>query len=617
MQGWHKVKRWRRVAWLVQAGLLLSSRTVMAQVKFGDFTTSLSGTVSPGYSAEYGNQTSSSHNWALAGAGTLSGSYYNPNFVSYNSTFYLNQSRANSNFQSISSASGINLSSSIFGGSHFPGSIAWSDAYDSEGNYAVPGLANYVTRGNSDSLSVNWSELLPKVPSVSASYQRGSSEYTVYGIQDEGNNTFQSINLHSSYRLAGFSLGGYYTAGDSDSMIPALTSSDEPTEIHSSSDATGVNVTHALPMNGSASASFNRSYWNSGYEGTTTSGTIDMLNTTASLHPTPKLSFTTSVNYSDNLAGQLLEAVVAAGGAVSGANTSESSDAFDFLSVATYAATPNLQTTVSAERRTQTYLGESYGDNSFSAGVSYLRNVLQGSLNASLSLTDNLDDQTGNSTLGFAFNQNYSRQVEGWHVNESFGYAQNVETLLVTYMTSFYNYSLNARRNWGRFNLSVGGGGSRTALSSQAGTTSASQSYNASGGYGQYLSVNASYSKADGQALQTGAGLVSVPVPSPVLPSSLLSLYGGNSYAVGLSSMPVKKLVLTASYARAITNISSDGATSANENDEFSALIQYQTRKLSYNSGFARLGQGFGASGSPAAIVSSYYVGVSRWFNVF
>jgi hypothetical protein len=616
-QGWHTVKGWRRVAWLVQAGILLAARPVTAQVKFGDFTTSLSGTIAPGYSAEYGNQTSSNHNWALGGAGTMSGSYYSPNFISYNSTFYLNQSRANSDFQSISNASGINVNTSIFGGSRFPGSIGYSEAYNSDGNYDVPGLANYVTHGNSDTFSVNWSEILPKVPNLSASYQRGSSQYSVYGINDEGTNTFDSVNLHSSYRLAGINLGAYYSEGSSHSLIPQITDFEPSTEISSTSNATGVNAARALPMNGSASASFNRSYWSSANLGTTTSGTIDMVNSMASVHPTQKLTFTAGLDYSDNLTGQLLEAVVAAGGAVSGANTSQPSDSFDFLSLLTYAVTPSLQTLVSAERRTQTYLGESYGDNSFTGGVTYLRNIFQGSLNTSLSLTDNIDDQTGDNTLGVSFSENYARKVEGWQVNESFGYAQNVETLLVTYMTSYYNYSLSVRRNWGTFNLSFGAGGSRTALSEQAGTSSDSQSFNGGIGYGRWFSANGSYSKADGQALQTGAGLVSVPVPSPVLPSSLISLYGGNSYSLGLSSMPVKKLILTASYAHSTTNISSGGATSADDNDEFTTLIQYQTRKLSYNSGYARLGQGFGGSGTPAAIVATYYVGVSRWFNIF
>ncbi|HTV14460.1 MAG TPA: hypothetical protein VME68_07080 [Acidobacteriaceae bacterium] len=611
------MKGWQRIAWLVQVGILLAGPCLTAQVKVGDFTTTLTGTVAPGYSATYGNESSSSHSWALAGAGTLAGNYYNPNFVSYNSSFYLNQSRANSNFQSISNASGVNLTTSIFGGSHFPGSISYSNTWNSDGNYDVPGLANYVTHGNSDTFSASWSANLENLPSLSAGYQRGGSTYTVYGINDEGRNSFDSANVRSSYRVAGFNLGAFYSAGGSHSQIPSLVSDEGPSQIQATNDAMGANVSHALPMNGSASASFNRSYWDSNYLGSTTNGTIDLVNTIATVRPSQKLTFTASLNYSDNLTGQLLEAVVAAGGAVTGANTSQTSNSLDFLSVATYAITPRLQTSVSAEHRSQTFLGENYGDDTFAAGVTYLRNILDGTFNGSVSLTENSDEQGGGDTMGFTIAQNYSRKVEGWHVTESFGYAQNAETLLVTYMNSFYNYSLNVRRNWGTFNLSFGAGGSRTALTQNAGTTSSSENYSAAVGYGRWISVNGGYSKADGQALETGAGLVSVPIPSPVLPSSVISLYGGTSYSVGLSSSPVKNLILTAAYARSTTNITNAGITSGNDNDEFSTLIQYQTRKLSYNSGYARLGQGFGASGTPAATVSTYYVGVSRWFNVF
>ncbi len=122
------------------------------------------GTLSSGYTANYGNMTPSTHGWTFGGAGTFSGSFHSPNFLSYNFSPYLNQSRANSNFQSISNASGVNLSANIFAGSKFPGSITYSKAYDSEGNYAVPGLANYVTHGNSGVFGINWSENLPMRP---------------------------------------------------------------------------------------------------------------------------------------------------------------------------------------------------------------------------------------------------------------------------------------------------------------------------------------------------------------------------------------------------------------------------------------------------------------------
>ena len=64
----------------------------------------------------------------------------------------------------------------------------------------------------------------------------------------------------------------------------------------------------------------------------------------------------------------------------------------------------------------------------------------------------NAADKTGQDTLGFSTTENYSTEFKGWHVNGVFGYAQNVQTLLVTYMNSYYNYSGNVRRNWGQFN---------------------------------------------------------------------------------------------------------------------------------------------------------------------
>jgi hypothetical protein len=370
-------------------------------------------------------------------------------------------------------------------------------------------------------------------------------------------------------------------------------------------------------MDGSASASFNRSTWSSNYLGTTSSGTVDMVNTLATVHPTQKISFTANADYSDNLSGQLLESIVAAGGAVAGLNSNEASNSVDVMAIATYIPVAHLQTSVFGEIRTQTFLGEDYGVTSYGGSAAYMRKLLDGNFNASATITENSNDQSGEGTLGFSTSENYSTQFEGWHVNGSFGYAQNAETLLVTYMNSYYNYSFNARKNWGNFNFSVGAGQARTGLTQQAGTASSSQNYNASVGYGAWISANGSYSKSDGQALLTGAGLVPVPVPSPVLPSSLVSLYGGESYSFGFSSTPVKKLVIAGAYAASNSNIASNGLSSTNQSNQFSTLIQYQTRKLYFSSGYARLEQGFSGSGVPPGIVSTFSVGVSRWFKIF
>lgn len=587
-----------------------------AQMKVGNFTTKLSGVISPGYSADYGNQIGSDHSWAFGGAGTLSGDYYTPNFLTYDASFYINQSRADSNFQSISNASGIDLSSEIFGGSHFPGSVTWSKAYNREGDYDIPGLANYVTHGNSNTFGINWSENLPDTPSFSAGWQTGSSNYSVYGLNEEGTNNFDSVNLHAGYTLSGFGMGAFYNAGSSKSLIPDVLAGEQSEETDSSSGAYGFNLSHALPLSGSASAGINHSNYSTTFLGSTSSGTVDLTNAIATLHPTQKLAVTTSLNYSDNLTGQLIEAIVAAGGAVPNA-TNERSNSLDLLTEAGYAATEHLEAQASWERRSQTFLGESYTVDSLSAGASYMREIYGGTFNGSASLTENLGNQDSENNMGFSANASYSRMVANWHTNATFGYAQNVETLLVTYMNSYYNYNFNTRRNWGKFNIDLGAGGGRTALTQQAGTESDSQSYDAGVGYGRWINANGGYTKADGQALLTGAGLTTSPIPPPVLPSSLFSLYGGKSYSFALSSTPAKNLILTAAYAKSDSNLYSEGLSSSNSNNEFTALIQYQTRKLSWNSGYARLVQGFSGSGLPAQMIGSYYFGVSRWFNIF
>ena len=574
--------------------------------------------------------TGSDHNWTIGGVANYSGSFHNPNFLSFNASAYLNQSRANSTYQSISDASGVNLSATIFGGGHYPGSISYSKAYNAEGSYAVPGLANYVTHGNNDTFGINWAENIPKAPSFSAGFQMGSSQYSVYGSNDQGTNAFHSLILHSGYTLAGFGMGAFYSSGAGHSLIPEVVSGETSALEQSGNSAMGFNVTHVLPMHGAASAGVNRSTWTSEYMGSNSTGTVDLLSALASIHPLPKATLSFSANYSDNLAGQLTEAIVSAGGTAPAAGSNDESNSLDLMGIAGYTPAPNLQTSAYVERRTQTYQGSNYEVDSVGGTGTYSRLLLNGNFNASLNVVENSSNQigssnmvesnsvqTGTDNLGFSTNENYSNEILGWKVSGSFGYAQNVQTLLVTYLNSYYNYSGNARHRWGRFNLSLGGGASRTALTAQPGTANSGESASCSVSYSPWFTANGGYSKASGQALATGSGLVPLPIPSPVLPSSQVSLYGGDSYSFSLSSAPKKGLSLSASYARSISNTTGNGTSSLNANNEFNALVIYQVRKLYMNSGYSRLQQSFSGSGTQPELLSSFYIGVSRWFNFF
>lgn len=611
-----KVERSFRVAWIASALIAFLAIPMAAQIRLGETSTRGTGSVSSGYTATYGNMTGSSHGWTYGGAGSFSGYFHNPNFLSYNFSPYLNQSRANSDFQSISSASGLNLSADIFAGSKFPGSVNYAKAYNSEGNYAVPGLANFVTHGNSDTFGINWSENLPDAPSFSAGFQEGTSHYNVYGANEEGNNAYHSINLHSGYKWAGFNMGAYFTTGAAHSVVPQVVAGAALT-IKSNDKAYGYNLSHSLPMHGAFSGGINRTTWDTNYLGTDTNGSIDTMTANAGVHPTERLSASVSASYSDNLTGQIIQSVIAAGGSAAGLASNQSSNSFDLMAVSTYTPATSLQTSAFFEIRTQSFEGENYGLRSYGGSAIYMHRLLEGTFNASGSITANSADQQGNDSIGFSTTENFTNVVFGWHLNGSFSYEQNVQTLLVTYMNSYYNYSGGARHRWGQFNLSAGAGGSRTALTDRPGTASSSDVYNGSLGYGTYISATGSYSKSDGQAIVTGAGLVGSPVPTPVLPSGLVNLFGGKSYSFGVSSIPTKKLILAATYSKSTSNTISNGLSSTNESSQYNALLQYQVRKLNFVSGYSRLEQGFSISGKQPEVVSSYYMGFSRWFNLF
>ena len=112
---------------LLLAGSFLLIPPAVAQLRLGETSNTLNGTLSAGYNGDFGNQgMPSDHGLSFGGTGTLSGYYYNPNFLSYGISPYVNQARDNSTYQSISDSSGVNITSSIFAGSKFPGSITYA-----------------------------------------------------------------------------------------------------------------------------------------------------------------------------------------------------------------------------------------------------------------------------------------------------------------------------------------------------------------------------------------------------------------------------------------------------------------------------------------------------------
>jgi len=615
---WYQVAGVLRNSSFVLVGLLLLVLSAAGQITLGDLSTNLNGTLSAGYTGDYGNQISSAHSLAFGGSGTLSGFYYNPNFVSFTVSPYLNQARDNSTYQSLSDASGVSAASNIFGGSHFPGSINFAKAYNSEGNFSVPGVANYTTHGDSETFGVNWAELVPGLPTLSASFQMGSSQYSLYGSNDNGTTDNHSFTLRSGYTLKGFNLGAYFGDGSGHSNVPQiLENSPEPLISSESNRDYGFNVGHALPLRGNFAGTFSSSDFNSDFNGGSVTGTVDTYTASAIFQPTQKFHFSLSTDYSNNLSGSLFEAIAGAGGVTQPINLGQGTHSLELSANASYSILSNMQGLAFADHREQYYLGESFGGSSYGGGLTYWRLLFGGSLNAALTLSDNTSSTSNQNSLGINSTVNYNRHIAGWVVGGSFSYSQNVQTALISYLTSSYSYGGNVRRRWGKFGWSAGAGVSKSLLTEVAGTANTSESFNTSIFYSHWVTANGNYSKSSGNAIQSGLGLIQNPLPQPIIPTNDLILYGGRSYSFGLSSSPMRRLTLGLSYSKSISNSDLQGIMSNNDTKMINAVVNYQFRKMYFTGGYSNLLQGFSASGLPAENVSSFYMGVSRWFNFF
>jgi hypothetical protein len=283
-----------------------------------------------------------------------------------------------------------------------------------------------------------------------------------------------------------------------------------------------------LPLHGGFSATVNRSDVDSNFLGYSYNGTIDTYTGSAAFQPTQKFHFSVSTDYSDNLSGSLYQAITSTGGIVTPPAQGESSHAFDLLGNASYSV---MRTCRRWPRRI--IANNSSRAKATEPTLTAAASPMAGLCLAAISTLPLPSRKTPVSTssaneLGFSGTVNYNKRFDGWTAGVFANYAQNVQTLLITYTSSFYGYGGNIRRRWGRFGWTAGASFNKTGLTEQAGTSASSQSYNSSVSYSPWINVNAGYSKSNGNGIETGAGLAATPTPQPILTPNDLILFGGN-----------------------------------------------------------------------------------------
>ncbi len=598
--------------------LLLAAQMVYAQIELGDTKLNGGGLFTTGYQGSYGDEIQSNHGLDLGFDGVFTGSYYNPNFLSFNINPYWGQSRADSDFQSLTASHGVNGSANFFTGSHFPGSFNYHYDANSTGTFGLVGQPNFTTRGTSDGLGISWSALLPDLPTLTVSYSQGSGNSTLYGTDQKDDTDTHLFNVHSNYEIAGFRLNAFYDHNTLHSIFPEFLAGQEDGVQSSSGNDLGFGAQHNLPLHGIFSATYTRASATGDYlstdgqGGTTTTSTYtdSTENANASFHPTTKLSLNVTQNYTDNLTGYLAQSLGNNTAPVPGLDLGSGSYSSLMGGGATYSFTNYLSAQAQATYYDQHYFGKSFSGEYLSGTVNYGKRILD-TFTFSASVIDS-SNGLGTNSVGFIGNVNAFRRFAGWETSGQFSYAQNVQTLLITYTTSYYSYDARVRRrlpaglSWiAAFN------GNHSGLAQQQGTSNHSESYSSSLG-GRRWSLNAFYTQATGLSL-LGAGGVITPTPTPGLTDFIL--FNGSSYGGGASLTPIRRLSLSGTFSRAISDTLST-TYSRNNTEIFNAQLQYRLRRIGLLAGYTRFTQGISAIGLPVNS-TSYFVGVSRWFDFF
>ena len=569
-----------------------------------------------GYSGDYGDVIASDHGLTFGLDGKLSGYYYNPNFISFTASPYYNQSRADSSYQSLTGASGINTTANFFSGSHFPGSVSYHYDRNSSGSFGLTGEPNFTTIGKGQGFGINWSALIPNLPTLSVGYSQGDGSGTIYGTSEETNSSTKLFNVRSGYQIAGFRLNGFFDRNSVNSKFPEFLSGQQEAVQDSTGNDVGVGAQHSLPLHGQFYANYNRSSADSNYfsdtgqSSNTSSYTDDIVNAGASFHPTEKLSLNVIENYTSNLNGYLAQSLSSNGTAEPGVSLGSGAHSSTVGGGATYQFTNFLSASSQATYYDQEYFGKSYTGTYLSGTVNYGKRLLD-MFTFSGSVIDSSNGQ-GTNALGFIGNVNFFHRIKGWQTSGVFSYAQNVQSLLVTYTTSYYSYNANVHRRLpAGLQWTAAFNGTHSGLTNYQGTSSQSEGYSTSLGSRRFT-VTGIYTHSTGISLLGAGGLV--PITGTPGVNDFIT-FGGSSYGGGISVTPMRRLVIAASFNRAISNTL--GQTISHNNTEiYNAQMQYHLRRIGLQAGYTRFTQGISAVGAPAN-TTSYFVGISRWFDFF
>ena len=613
--------RWIHNAGWWLAGLLLLALPASAQLEIGDaWKFNLDGNLGYNYNGAIDNG-ASSHGMGFYGNATLRGSFFNPNFLNFTIGPYANRDQTNSIYGGLSNSTGVNANLNLFSGSHFPGSVYFGRGTTSSSEFGLPGSTiGLAQHGTDQNFGVNWSAILPGLPTLTASYAIGDGTSDVYGTQDQSKQKTKTLSLLSSYNVDGYHLSGSILHRNVDTRLAEFVDgSSLPVESDGANTNYQFNASHALPFSGSFGLSVGHSNYDYNYFDSyrsTSSGSANNFDALATIRPVTKLVVSTNFNYTDSLLGSIPEPMQNGVVEVTSLGKFRS---FLLSTNAYYQVLPSLSVNGEVSHAAQTFLGKTYSSTQYGGSVNYSATQrFLGSFTFAFSAFD-YANQLGNQGLGFAGNLNFTRKVRGWETDANFGYSQGVQTLIVIYTSSSYNWVTNVRRRLAnQMYFAAGYGGAHSGITQASGFSNSSERVSGSLAW-RTFNLNGFYSKADGSAVLTATGLTALPTnlpPGVFAPGSVMTY---NSKAVGgnLGGVLMKRLTFSLGYSDS-NGMTMDPLSDIRVNTRlYNSFFQYRMRKIYLDGGFTKLRQGVGTPGVAPANVTSFFVGFTRWFNFF
>jgi hypothetical protein len=562
------------------------------------------------YSGNFGDTIGSSHSLGIGVNGTLEGYYFHPQFLSFQVRPYYDRAQFNSESQTITRGTGVDSSLSLFGGSHFPGSISYGRDFSSNSEFRIAGVPSVLGDSSGSSFSVGWSAMFSGFPSLHASYSIADSTSTLLGTTSQNKSSSRNFNLNSNYTLGGFSLQGNLNHYNTDLLSPGfLTAS--PISGTSSSTNYGVVATHSLPLSGSLGLGWSRTTSETGMDDFTSSS----YTASATISPWRRLSISGFGNYTTNTLAAFAQSL--------GDNTVSPLANLDSNSNAIYMNTTGIFTvghglTVSGHlnHRIQHFQGHDLESTQYGGTVSFQKaNNFLGFLRFSIGVVDTAT-QEGNSGIGLVANVGMTRKFGRWETSADFSYAQSTQTILDIVTTSNYNYGgmlrrkINSSTYW-----SASFRESRSGLTAQEGNNNVSDSFATNLSWNKYT-FSGHYSQSSGEAFLGANGtLIATPLGSII--SDYFLTFDARSYGVNASTQLFRILTVFGGYTNVSGSTMRKALGTSNNGDRYHARLTLRMRQLQIYGGFDRSVQEVSAiPGGPRA-VNSYYVSLSRWFNVF